>query len=196
MLSPIVAARHGWAGQVSKTQDSLREKCKIKIARVCSSRGRFSLYKLSSDRSDTIVYRCGATLAHCSPPNALSAAMGRVSGLLRKLEVAPNDDEYESIATSRWGNRDVYPVAHDKRTYGIYAYVSYWGAYTFTRLPILEVMIGFDRCDRHVWNMSLLMDDWQFVDRHRAHGCAGHDCSYHWDVDCVCDGVSEWHAGC
>ncbi|KAH3954985.1 hypothetical protein HBI25_027920 [Parastagonospora nodorum] len=53
--------------------------------------------------------------------------MGRVSGLLRKLEVAPNDDEYESIATSRWGNRDVYPVAHDKRTYGIYAYVSYWG---------------------------------------------------------------------
>jgi len=57
--------------------------------------------------------------------------MGRgVSGLLRALEVAPNDDEYESIATSRWGNRDVYPVAHDKRTYGVYAYVSYWGEHT------------------------------------------------------------------
>lgn len=27
----------------------------------------------------------------------------------------------------RWGNRDVYPIPHDKRTYGVYAFVSYWG---------------------------------------------------------------------
>jgi cytosine/uracil/thiamine/allantoin permease len=53
--------------------------------------------------------------------------MGGVSGLLKRLEVKPSDDEYEAIETSRWGNRDVYPVAHDKRTYGVYAYVSYWG---------------------------------------------------------------------
>jgi NCS1 family nucleobase:cation symporter-1 len=53
--------------------------------------------------------------------------MGGVSGLLQRLEVKPSDDEYEAIETSRWGNRDVYPVAHDKRTYGVYAYVSYWG---------------------------------------------------------------------
>ncbi|KAF2832563.1 putative nicotinamide riboside transporter 1, partial [Ophiobolus disseminans] len=53
--------------------------------------------------------------------------MGGASGLLKKLEVKPTDDEYEAIETSRWGNRDVYPIAHDKRTYGVYAFVSYWG---------------------------------------------------------------------
>jgi hypothetical protein len=46
---------------------------------------------------------------------------------LKKLEVKPTDDEYEAIETSRWGNKDVYPIAHDKRTYGVYAFVSYWG---------------------------------------------------------------------
>ncbi|EPE36531.1 hypothetical protein GLAREA_08694 [Glarea lozoyensis ATCC 20868] len=50
-----------------------------------------------------------------------------LSRFMQKLEVKPTDDEYESITTSRWGNRDVYPVAHDKRTYGVYAFVSYWG---------------------------------------------------------------------
>lgn len=60
---------------------------------------------------------------------AESTTMGGFSGLLKRLEVKPNDDEYETIETSRWGNRDVYPVAHDKRTYGVYAYVSYWGEY-------------------------------------------------------------------
>lgn len=55
--------------------------------------------------------------------------MGGASALLKKLEVKPTDDEYETIKTSRWGNRDVYPIAHDKRTYGIYAFVSYWGTY-------------------------------------------------------------------
>lgn len=49
------------------------------------------------------------------------------SDLLRKLEVKPTDDEYEAIETSRWGNRDVYPVPHDKRVYGVYDFVSYWG---------------------------------------------------------------------
>jgi cytosine/uracil/thiamine/allantoin permease len=48
-------------------------------------------------------------------------------GFLKKLEVRPTDDEYEAIETNRWGNRDIYPVAHDKRTYGVYAFVSYWG---------------------------------------------------------------------
>ncbi|EHK99348.1 putative Nicotinamide riboside transporter 1 [Glarea lozoyensis 74030] len=42
-----------------------------------------------------------------------------LSRFMQKLEVKPTDDEYESITTSRWGNRDVYPVAHDKRTYGV-----------------------------------------------------------------------------
>lgn len=49
------------------------------------------------------------------------------SSLVKKLEVKPTDDEYESMETSRWGNRDIYPIAHDKRTYGVYAFVSYWG---------------------------------------------------------------------
>ncbi|KAK3072951.1 hypothetical protein LTR53_005862 [Teratosphaeriaceae sp. CCFEE 6253] len=50
-----------------------------------------------------------------------------VAALARKLEVKPTDDEYETIETSRWGNRDIYPVAHDKRTYSVYDFVSYWG---------------------------------------------------------------------
>ncbi|KAE9963979.1 hypothetical protein BLS_008768 [Venturia inaequalis] len=49
------------------------------------------------------------------------------SSFMQKLEVKPTCDEFESIQTSRWGNRDVYPIPHDKRTYGIYAFVSYWG---------------------------------------------------------------------
>lgn len=50
-----------------------------------------------------------------------------VAKLLKKLEVKPSDDEYEAIETSRWGNRDVYPVPHDKRTYGWLAFYAYWG---------------------------------------------------------------------
>ncbi|PQE13795.1 uracil permease protein [Rutstroemia sp. NJR-2017a BVV2] len=49
------------------------------------------------------------------------------SRFLKKIEVKPTDDEYEVIETSRWGNRDIYPIPHDKRTYGTYAFVSYWG---------------------------------------------------------------------
>ncbi|KAK5118455.1 hypothetical protein LTR62_002969 [Meristemomyces frigidus] len=49
------------------------------------------------------------------------------ANIAHKLEVKPKDDEFEAIDTSRWGNRDVYPVAHDKRVYGVYDYVSYWG---------------------------------------------------------------------
>lgn len=52
-----------------------------------------------------------------------------ITNFLKRLEVKPTDDEFESIKTSRWGNRDVYPIAHDKRTYGVYAFVSYWGIY-------------------------------------------------------------------
>lgn len=47
--------------------------------------------------------------------------------LLSRLEVKPTDDEYEAIETSRWGNRDVYPIPHDKRVYSVYDFVSYWG---------------------------------------------------------------------
>jgi len=43
-----------------------------------------------------------------------------------KLQVKPTDDEYEAIETTRWGNRDIYPVAHDKRVYGVYDFISYW----------------------------------------------------------------------
>jgi len=43
------------------------------------------------------------------------------------IEVKPTDDEYEKIETTRWGNRDTYPIPSDKRTYGVYAYMAYWG---------------------------------------------------------------------
>lgn len=47
----------------------------------------------------------------------------------KAIEVRPTDDEYEKIETTRWGNRDTYPIPSDKRTYGVYAYMAYWGAY-------------------------------------------------------------------
>jgi hypothetical protein len=54
-----------------------------------------------------------------------------------RLEVKPTDDEYEAIKTTRWGNRDVYPVAHDKRVYGVYDYIAYWvSTYTSWRASI------------------------------------------------------------
>lgn len=62
----------------------------------------------------------------------LSVAKMAISSVLKKLEVKPTDDEWESIETSRWGNRDIYPIPHDKRTYGVYAYVSYWGTFFLT----------------------------------------------------------------
>jgi len=43
-----------------------------------------------------------------------------------KLQVKPTDDEYEAIETTRWGNRDIYPVAHNKRVCGVYDYIAYW----------------------------------------------------------------------
>ncbi|KAI1846696.1 hypothetical protein JX265_009001 [Neoarthrinium moseri] len=49
------------------------------------------------------------------------------SKLLKRLEVKPTDDEYEAIETSRWGNKDVYPIPHDKRTYGWLSFYAYWG---------------------------------------------------------------------
>lgn len=50
-----------------------------------------------------------------------------MASLIRRLEVKPTDDEYESIETTRWGNKDVYPIPHDKRTYTVLSFVAYWG---------------------------------------------------------------------
>jgi nucleobase:cation symporter-1, NCS1 family len=61
-----------------------------------------------------------------------------VSGFLKKLEIKPTDDEYEAIETNRWGNRDIYPIPHDKRTYGVYAFVSYWGEFLKSTLLSIE----------------------------------------------------------
>jgi cytosine/uracil/thiamine/allantoin permease len=80
--------------------------------------------------------------------------MGRAADLLKRLEVKPTDDEYETIETSRWGNRDVYPIAHDKRTYGVYAYVSYWGNSTCPLRPSQTYTSA-----RHMRHLSLLVDD-------------------------------------
>lgn len=55
---------------------------------------------------------------------AVGGVLHRVS---KALEVKPHDDEYEKMETTRWGNRDTYPIPHDKRTYGVYAYIAYWG---------------------------------------------------------------------
>lgn len=47
--------------------------------------------------------------------------------LVTKLEVKPTDDEFEALETTRWANKDVYPIPHDKRTYGWVAFYAYWG---------------------------------------------------------------------
>lgn len=57
----------------------------------------------------------------------LSALSSTCNALARRLQVQPTDDEFEALATTRWGNRDVYPVSHDKRTYGVLAFYAYWG---------------------------------------------------------------------
>ncbi|KAF2475009.1 putative nicotinamide riboside transporter 1 [Lindgomyces ingoldianus] len=66
-----------------------------------------------------------------------------VSSVLRKIEVKPTDDEYEAIDTSRWGNRDVYPIPHDKRTYGVYAFVSSAGITTPGLIGFVLFMIMY-----------------------------------------------------
>jgi hypothetical protein len=116
--------------------------------------------------------------------------MGRAADLLKRLEVKPTDDEYETIETSRWGNRDVYPIAHDKRTYGVYAYVSYWGKLNSPLEPSQTYTSA-----RHMRHLPLVVDDRQFAHWHRTDGCAGHDGRDHRDADCVRDSVPERDAG-
>lgn len=80
------------------------------------------------------------------------------STLLRKLEVKPTEDEYESIGTSRWGNRDVYPIPHDKRTYGVYAFVSYWGE-LMTQLQ--NQQLPPTKRFRNMRHLPVIMDNWK-----------------------------------
>lgn len=61
-----------------------------------------------------------------SPPSPPLLSMA-LRNLFAKLEVKPTDDEFESIETTRWGNKDVYPIPHDKRTYSWLAFYAYWG---------------------------------------------------------------------
>lgn len=91
------------------------------------------------------------------PPPIYLLASWKLFWLLTWVSIQ-TDDEYESLDTSRWGNKDVYPsksnsllylqpldlcqspqiylilipnsVPHDKRTYGVYAFASYWYVYT------------------------------------------------------------------
>ena len=111
--------------------------------------------------------------------------MGGVSALLKRLEVKPTDDDYETIETSRWGNRDVYPIAHDKRTYGVYAYVSYWGEY---------LIYGSSKTktnnSRHVWNLSLIVDDWKQSNWYWLDSRPSHGFHHRWDAYCVGHSVS------
>lgn len=89
--------------------------------------------------------------------------MSSFSRLLKRLEVKPTDDEYESIATTRWGNKDVYvdvvaskwcrqsrqaadsdtryPVPRDKRTYDWLAFWAYWGEYLNEPEPYMPSIV-------------------------------------------------------
>lgn len=67
------------------------------------------------------------------------------ASIAAKLEVKPTQDEYEAIETTRWGNRDIYPVAHDKRVYGVYDFVAYWVSIVSFWHLVAEPMLIFSR---------------------------------------------------
>lgn len=93
-----------------------------------------------------------------------------MAALLRKLEVKPTDDEYETIETSRWGNKDVYPIPHDKRTYGVYAFVAYWGRHSSSTYATVADVARNMRC------LSVVMDHREQFDWNRTYGWTGHGC--------------------
>lgn len=93
----------------------------------------------------------------------------------KTIEVKPTDDEYEKIDTTRWGNRDTYPVPSDKRTYGVYAYMAYWGK-SFDEAK----MIVYTNDKRYLRHLSQLLHDRFFSHRHRLDSLAGHDICRLW----------------
>lgn len=88
-----------------------------------------------------------------------------IGNVLKTLEVKPTDDEFESIATTRWGNKDVYPIPHDKRTYGVLAFYAYWGTcgISLSSWTIGSSLIGIgltagQACGAVVWGNQLSLD--------------------------------------
>lgn len=84
--------------------------------------GAMSLGANTNTMSRHIVPPAGST-GYSVPQLSKKMAFATIAA---KLEVKPSDNEYEAIESSRWGNRDIYPVAHDKRVYGVYDFISYW----------------------------------------------------------------------
>lgn len=53
--------------------------------------------------------------------------MPSLSRILQGLEVKKRKDGvYEEYGTTRWGNRDLYPIVPSERTYTARAYFAYW----------------------------------------------------------------------
>jgi nucleobase:cation symporter-1, NCS1 family len=48
------------------------------------------------------------------------------SAIAKFLEVRQRDEAYSEQGTTRWGNRDIYPIIPSERTYGPMAFFAYW----------------------------------------------------------------------
>jgi NCS1 family nucleobase:cation symporter-1 len=52
--------------------------------------------------------------------------MGFASKLAKKLEVKHGLEQYAEQGTTKWGNRDIYPIIPERRTFTAWAYFTYW----------------------------------------------------------------------
>ena len=52
--------------------------------------------------------------------------MGTGHRIAKAFEVKHKLDQYAEQATTRWGNRDIYPVIPERRTFTGWAYFTYW----------------------------------------------------------------------
>ena len=56
----------------------------------------------------------------------ISSTMGFASKLAKRLEVKHEIDQYAEQGTTKWGNKDIYPIIPERRTFNGWAYFTYW----------------------------------------------------------------------
>ncbi len=49
-----------------------------------------------------------------------------IKAVLRRLEVKHVGEEYSDGLQTKWGNRDIYPVPVEQRTFTVISYFSFW----------------------------------------------------------------------
>lgn len=66
------------------------------------------------------------TFCFLSTIRRVSLTMSSLTRKLKRFEVQPKGI-FEETGTSRWGNRDIYPITEEFRTYNARAFFAYWG---------------------------------------------------------------------